>query len=397
MIAAAAAELGFVAGALALGIPVMAIAWRLRGRAVLAEHALVSARAGERQLVVWSRRLGDTAHGGRGTLQRELAALALDAIPLADGVLVFAQHDDVLICDHAAGARYGYFAGMQLALDDRGALPARALAARHRMRFPAPGIRPLHPQDTSAIAVPLLAEEGAGCVLIVTARRALAAVDMERLAVLAEVSAPLYRIAREHERDRRQAQIDALTGLLTPAELRRRLARLVARARASRPARIALLFVDTDRFKDWNDRYGHAAGDALLRALAAVLRGTARFDNDLVARNGGDEFCVVFTETDKVDAIERAEQLRRRIATLDLAALRPAGAPDGLRISASIGVAVYPIDAGDADTLLERADSAMYHSKRAGRDTVAFIDADGTLATLRDEASSTNSMRGGED
>jgi diguanylate cyclase (GGDEF)-like protein len=175
------------------------------------------------------------------------------------------------------------------------------------------------------------------------------------------------------------------------------LARLVARARASRPARIALLFVDTDRFKDWNDRYGHAAGDALLRALAAVLRGTARFDDDLVARNGGDEFCVVFTETDKVDAIERAEQLRRRIATLDLAALRPAGAPGGLRISASIGVAVYPIDAGDADTLLERADSAMYHSKRAGRDTVAYIDADGTLATLRDEASSTNSMRGGED
>jgi diguanylate cyclase (GGDEF)-like protein len=162
------------------------------------------------------------------------------------------------------------------------------------------------------------------------------------------------------------------------------LARLVSRARASRPARVALLFVDTDRFKAWNDLYGHAAGDALLRALAAVLRGAARFDEDLVARNGGDEFCLVFTETDKAEAIERAEQLRRRIVTLDLATLRPPDAPGGLRISASIGVAVYPIDAGDAGMLLERADAAMYHSKRAGRDTVAYVDADGTLATLRD-------------
>jgi diguanylate cyclase (GGDEF)-like protein len=384
MTAAAAAELELAAGAFAVGIAALA-AWRFRADAIVAERALVSAQAGERQLVAWSRRLAETAHAGRGTLQRELSALAFDAVPGADGVLVFTQHGDVLICEHAAGARHGYFAGMQLAVDDCGALPARALAARHRMRFPGPGIRPLHPLDADAIAVPLLAEEGAAaCVVVVAARNALDAADVERLAVLAEVSAPLYRIAREHERDRRQAQIDALTGLLTPAELRRRLAQLVSRARASRPARVALLFVDTDRFKAWNDLYGHAAGDALLRALAAVLRGAARFDEDLVARNGGDEFCLVFTETDKAEAIERAEQLRRRIVTLDLATLRPPDAPGGLRISASIGVAVYPIDAGDAGMLLERADAAMYHSKRAGRDTVAYVDADGTLATLRD-------------
>jgi len=384
MTAATGAELGFAAGALALAVPAVAAALRLRARAVGTQFELASARAGERQLVAWSRHLAETAHAGRAALQRELTGLALEAVPRADGALVFAQDEAVLTCEHAAGPRYGYFAGMQLALDDRSALPARALVARHRMRFPGPGIRPLHPHDADAVAVPLLAEEGAGCVVVVTGRRALRDADVERLAVLAEVGAPLYRIAREHERDRRHAQIDALTGLLTPAELRRRLARLVARARASRSARIALLFVDTDRFKAWNDVYGHAAGDALLRALAAVLRGAARFDEDLVARNGGDEFCLVFTETDKADAIERAEQLGRRIATLDLAALRPEGAPGGLRISASIGVAVYPIDAGDAGALLERADAAMYHSKRAGRNTVAYVDADGTLATLRD-------------
>ena len=141
MTAAAAAELELAAGAFAVGIAALA-AWRFRADAIVAERALVSAQAGERQLVAWSRRLAETAHAGRGTLQRELSALAFDAVPGADGVLVFAQHGDVLICEHAAGARHGYFAGMQLAVDDCGALPARALAARHRMRFPGPGIRP---------------------------------------------------------------------------------------------------------------------------------------------------------------------------------------------------------------------------------------------------------------
>ena len=142
------------------------------------------------------------------------------------------------------------------------------------------------------------------------------------------------------------------------------------------------MFADTDRFKCWNDRYGHAAGDALLRELARVLRTAASAQRDLVARNGGDEFCIVFTDIDKATAIERAETLRRRIADIDFSALRPGAGPAEISITASIGVAALPADATSASDLLERADAAMYHSKETGRDGVSYLSADGVFTRL---------------
>jgi diguanylate cyclase (GGDEF)-like protein len=149
------------------------------------------------------------------------------------------------------------------------------------------------------------------------------------------------------------------------------LGRIVARASVARTARFALLFVDTDRFKEWNDTHGHAAGDALLREIAALLRRFARSQDDLIARNGGDEFCLVFWETEKADAIERAEAVRAGFAALHVP------------VTASIGVAAYPPDGSDAAELLERADAAMYFSKRSGRDAVAYIGVDGNLVATR--------------
>jgi diguanylate cyclase (GGDEF)-like protein len=175
-----------------------------------------------------------------------------------------------------------------------------------------------------------------------------------------------------------------LTGLLTPRAFRQRLVALIDRARFAPTTRIALLFVDTDRFKHWNDAYGHGAGDALLRELARLLRGTITYEADLVARNGGDEFCIVFTETDKATAIERAELVRAHIAALDCRPLRPDGTTTTVRITASIGVAAFPADAAHATELLERADAAMYHAKESGRDGVAYC-ADGGFARLRTE------------
>jgi diguanylate cyclase (GGDEF)-like protein len=127
------------------------------------------------------------------------------------------------------------------------------------------------------------------------------------------------------------------------------------------------------RFKEWNDAYGHACGDALLREIAGVLRSVAAPDRDLVARNGGDEFCIVFTETDKATAIERADLLRRRIAAIDCSTLRPAGARGEVRITASLGVAALAADAEGASDLLECADAAMYHTKQTGRDGVSYV------------------------
>jgi diguanylate cyclase (GGDEF)-like protein len=134
------------------------------------------------------------------------------------------------------------------------------------------------------------------------------------------------------------------------------------------------------RFKRWNDNYGHASGDALLRALAALLRAAGTEPGDIVARNGGDEFCLVFAETEKSRAIERAERLRASIAEADFSGLHaPTAGREEVRINASIGVACFPVDAQSPETLLEKADEAMYHSKKTGRNGVSFFGVDAAL------------------
>src|SRR5450631_1604007 len=134
------------------------------------------------------------------------------------------------------------------------------------------------------------------------------------------------------------------------------------------------------RFKSWNDNFGHASGDALLRELAVLLRASATDPADIVARNGGDEFCVVFADTEKSRAIERAERLRSSIAGADFRGLHgPVSSGEEVRISASIGVACFPIDAQSPEALLEKADEAMYHSKKTGRNGVSFFGVDTIL------------------
>jgi diguanylate cyclase (GGDEF)-like protein len=374
-------ELALVVSAFACGAAGAIGALRARASARADRLALRLARAREAELIETARRLGDAARDGIETVREEIARAARTLAPALDAILVYEAHEGALTCIYAAGERVAYFAGSHLALDDGAALPVRALAVRHRVTLDDEGTERLHPADVAAVALPLAVDAGRLAVLVVSARVALPAEQVERLVQLAEQAAPAYRIALDRETDRHRAEYDGLTGLLSPRAFRARLGSLVERVRLRPGGSLALLFVDTDRFKDWNDSYGHACGDALLRELARLLREVVRLDDDLVARNGGDEFCLVLTETEKADAIERAELLRRRIVTTDFAALHPAGAT-AVRISASIGVAAYPADAASAHELLERADAAMYHSKRSGRDGVSFVDVDGALMRL---------------
>jgi diguanylate cyclase (GGDEF)-like protein len=301
-------------------------------------------------------------------------------------VLIFDARDGALVCTAAHGSRVAYFAGTEIARADPTALPARALACGHRVTRDEPGVRSFHPADAFAVAVPLTCGDGHAGVLYAAARTSQDAATLEAIVALADHAAFAYALANERETDRRRAEYDALTGLLTPRAFRERLAAVVERTRYAPLARLALAFIDTDRFKDWNDAYGHASGDALLRAIAQVLRAAVHGADELVARNGGDEFCVVFVDTEKSGALERADALRAAIAALDLAALRPPGATADVRISASIGVAAVPADATSANELLERADAAMYHSKRTGRNAVAYHGVDGTLVRLETTA-----------
>jgi diguanylate cyclase (GGDEF)-like protein len=132
--------------------------------------------------------------------------------------------------------------------------------------------------------------------------------------------------------------------------------------------------------ESWNDLYGHAVGDARLRELALLLRASATDPSDLVAHNGGDGFCVVLGDTKKARAIVHAERLRASIAEADFRGLRARiSGREEARISASIGVACFPVDAQSPEALLEKADEAMYHSKKTGCNRVSFFGFDAAL------------------
>ncbi len=382
MTPAAALEHAIVAGALAFGSAAMIVALRARAAVRACRLALRLAREREETFMDSSRRLADAARSGVDAIRNEVVRAAQTIAPSVDGFLLYEESDGSLACTFAAGERLAYFTGSRTALDEPGSLPARAIALRHRVTLGDAGIRPLHPGDVAALAVPLALETGRTAVLVMTARAALDRHTVDRLVTVVDHASPAYLIAREREDDRRRAEYDGLTGLLTPRAFRQRLSLLVERARFTPLARLALVFVDTDRFKEWNDAYGHACGDALLREIAGVLRSVAAGQHDLVARNGGDEFCIVFTETDKATAIERADLLRRRIAAIDCSALRPAGARGEVRITASLGVAALAADATGASELLECADAAMYHSKQTGRDGVSYVSPAGGFSRL---------------
>ena len=113
-----------------------------------------------------------------------------------------------------------------------------------------------------------------------------------------------------------------------------------------------------------NDTLGHRAGDMVLQRMAALLRESMVTGVDIPGRNGGDEFCAIVRGGHKVAALMRAHRFCLAVRESDLGVKMP--------ITASVGVAAYPYDATEASELLEIADAAMYHSKRAGRDRVSF-------------------------
>ncbi|HZX81696.1 MAG TPA: EAL domain-containing protein, partial [Lysobacter sp.] len=159
------------------------------------------------------------------------------------------------------------------------------------------------------------------------------------------------------------ANYDTLTGLPNRAMLLERLARAINRAKRQ-DTRIAVLFLDLDRFKDINDSLGHAAGDAILRATAGRLQ-HAVGGHHVVARLGGDEFTVVMEHVE--DATE-AEALARSLLVAFEAPL-DAGDLRDVIVSPSIGIALYPDDAETPSDLLKHADTAMYQAKALGRRT----------------------------
>jgi diguanylate cyclase (GGDEF)-like protein len=171
------------------------------------------------------------------------------------------------------------------------------------------------------------------------------------------------------ERIWHQANYDELTGLPNRHMFLDRLRHAMRKADRE-GAFLALLFLDLDRFKDVNDRLGHAMGDLLLAEAAQRIAACVR-TSDTIARIGGDEFTVILAGLDRAATVDR-------IAQAILAALsRPfVLGEERAQVSASIGVALYPADAREVELLLDRADQAMYASKHAGRNCYGYFKPD---------------------
>ncbi len=173
---------------------------------------------------------------------------------------------------------------------------------------------------------------------------------------------------RTEERIQYLANFDALTGLPNRAQLEDHFRYALSRAKRSEGS-LVLMFLDLDQFKGVNDSLGHSVGDALLVEVAKRLRRLIR-EEDTVTRLGGDEFIFLLPGADASGAMQVAQKLRESLS-------QPCHIRQyDLSITASIGIAVYPGDGVDLETLSQSADTAMYRAKQSGRDGYRFFTAE---------------------
>jgi diguanylate cyclase (GGDEF)-like protein len=334
---------------------------RCRNR-IAAEQALSAAGAA----------MTAAAREGAPAVLRALAAALAALDPAIDAVLAFVPEGDELACIFTAGERTEYFGGLHLRADGT-TLPAQAVANGHHVTLRRDE-KPLIPTDRAAIAVPFYTGRTLTAVMYASATSPVQLAHGMLARAAAQAAIP-YALACERDADRADATYDGLTGLYTARAFRRVLQSDVRAAELGRCVTVSLWFVDTDGFKNVNDTFGHAAGDLVLQRIARLLTEHLTADVDLGARNGGDEFCAVLRNAHKTHAIARAQAFCDAVRAFDFGVSAP--------ITASIGVSAFPYDASSAAQLLELADAAMYHSKRSGRDRVAYPDGEGGFTVHR--------------
>ena len=210
-------------------------------------------------------------------------------------------------------------------------------------------------------------------------------VDCDLVALMGALIGSAIERGRAGARLNDLAYNDQLTALPNRSSFVERLNEELARATA-RGTRVAIMFLDLDRFKDINDTLGHAVGDRLLRAIGDRLR-SAVGDEGIVARMGGDEFILLFADDPEVEWL--ATVAERIVARVD----QPVDI-DGYDqfVTTSVGVALFPDHGADADTLIKHADVAMYRAKERGRNTYQFFTPE-LNASLRLRLSQEKSLR----
>lgn len=315
--------------------------------------------------------------------QRELEALAA----LAQRLETTADPDEIAAAVlHATAEAFGFRRGVLFArsagsldllayvgpgqpgdLGDRvDAVVQRAWAERRPVLIKRPDVRDdariarLLPFARNLIVVPLYAEATpSGALVLEKGGGPTARIERRVVSMLGQFAAHgslALHNARLLAQIQKMADTDPLTGLANRRVFEATLRRELSRA-ARADDQVSLLMFDIDRFKDLNDAHGHQAGDEVLAGVARALAGACR-DFDTVARYGGEEFAVIAPACPPDEAAQLGERLRAAIA----AVAAPA------KISASAGVATFPLNAADATALVAAADEALYRSKQTGRD-----------------------------
>lgn len=178
----------------------------------------------------------------------------------------------------------------------------------------------------------------------------------------------LYKTVAEQSRLQKEMALhDPLTGLPNRRLLADRIEKAMQHVGRNHQM-MAVMYIDIDGFKEVNDRHGHQCGDELLRQVAGRLRAATRRE-DTVARIGGDEFIILLPDVACADDVAHpaSKVLRSMAMAFDIDDLP-------VRVTASIGVAFYPDDAEDAESLIARADNALYEAKRLGKNQYYFTD-----------------------
>ncbi|MBI5905248.1 MAG: GGDEF domain-containing protein [Deltaproteobacteria bacterium] len=214
--------------------------------------------------------------------------------------------------------------------------------------------------------LPVVVEDTVVAVMVVAG----VTVDLEQerryASMLADLIANAFQSALAIETLEQRAMTDPLTGLHNRAYLAERCVVEMRRAR-SYALPLSFILFDIDHFKSINDRYGHPAGDAVLRQLASFLRDATR-SSDAVVRYGGEEFALMVSSLDAEQVFLHADRLR---AALESTPFALPGVPEPVRITVSGGVATYPQDGESFSELVRIADAALYHAKETGRNRVS--------------------------
>ncbi len=192
--------------------------------------------------------------------------------------------------------------------------------------------------------------------------------DFELVQLFAAQASIALRNAEAHHAVSQRAETDALTGLGNHGAFQRDLGDLVEHASAASGAaecRLAVLMMDLDRFKSYNDRRGHPSGDALLHRIATAIYGAARSE-DRVYRYGGDEFALILPGASAAEGSRVGERIRRAVAVLT--------ATDPTPVTITVGVGAMPGDASDRPGLIAAADAALFYGKRSGENRVVRRD-----------------------